>query len=167
MFSLGDVFVRGKRVKILLISKGNGPFSPFSGAKDKDCGVITTTYCHTLMTIWLRLFSPQRCAASAAIKGFASRCHTKPNYALHETFLVLLTAPDLQATRCFMLLQCFWNVCKRYKMSISEKHVGSHFSIQTSHTSRENVAVHHCFHTWAQWVPFVFFNFIFVVVLFK
>lgn len=45
MFSLGDVFVR---VKILLISKGNGPFSPFSGAKDKDCGVITTTYCHIL-----------------------------------------------------------------------------------------------------------------------
>lgn len=116
MFSLGDVFVRGKRVKILLIGKGKGPFSPFSGAKDKGWGVITTTYCHTLMTIWLRLFSPPRCAASVAINGFASRCHTKPNYALHETFLVLLTTPDLQATQCFMLLQCFWNVCKRYKI---------------------------------------------------
>lgn len=99
MFSLGDVFVR---VKILLISKGNGPFSPFSGAKDKDCGVITTTYCHILPHINdnMAQAQAQRCAASAAIKGFATRWHTKPNYALHETFLVLLTAPDLQATRC-------------------------------------------------------------------
>lgn len=114
-------------------------------------------------------FTTEMCSvlpwASAAIKGFASRCHTKPNYALHETFLVLLTAPSLQATRCFMLLQCFWNVWRCYNMSISEKHVGSHFSLQTSHTSRENVAAFIPEHSGYRFV--LFFNFLFVVVLFK
>lgn len=106
MFSLGDVFVRGKRVKIQLIGKGNGPFFTFFWCQRQR---LWCYHYHILPHIndnmAQALFTTELCSvlswASAAIKGFASRCHTKPNYALHELFI--LTAPSLPATRCFML----------------------------------------------------------------